>query len=114
MFVIPIPRLGINRLPNASQHPQTREIVILYMVCAQTPKQADRGRGGIELGELVLFDSLPVTGGRGIHRGALEHGGGNSVGERAINDVGVSRDPSDVRHAGKAVVWVHVEYVFHG
>ena len=84
------------------------------MVRAKTPQEPDSRRGAVELRDLVLLHALPVSRGRRVDRRGLEHGGRDAVGERSVNDVGVSCDPADVGHAGEAVVWVHVEYVFDG
>jgi hypothetical protein len=62
----------------------------------------------------VLLDGLPVARGGRIDGDALEDGGGDTVEEGFVDDVGVACDPADVSHAGKAVVGVDIEDVFDG
>ena len=84
------------------------------MVRAKTPQEPDSRRGAVELRDLVLLHALPVSRGGGVDRRGLEHGGSHAVGERSVDDVGVSRDLADVGHACETVVRVHVEYVLDG
>jgi hypothetical protein len=88
--------------------------VVLDVVRAKPTEEADGRRGGIELGNLVLVDGLPVAGGSGIDWSRLENGGGNAVTERPVDDVSVAGNPTDVSHASKAIVIVDVEDVFDG
>ena len=57
---------------------------------------ADRRRRGVEDRHAVALDDLPPDVLVGIVGRALEHHAGRSVGERAVDDVGVARDPTDV------------------
>jgi hypothetical protein len=84
------------------------------MVSAKPSQQSDRRRGRVKLRKLVFLYSLPVPRRGRVDGGTLEYGGGHTVGERAVDDVGVPCDPPDIGHAGKAVVGVDVEYVFYG
>ena len=47
-------------------------------------------------------------------RCALIHHLGDAVGERAVNDVGVTGDPADIRRAPVDVLVAHIEDVFAG
>lgn len=86
--------------------------MVLDEVLAETTEETDRGRGGVEVGELVLVDAVPVyelspsaTKRQGEHervrekrtsrcggvdRGGLEDRSGDSVRERSVDDVSVT------------------------
>ena len=87
MVVIPIPSLRVNRLANASKHAQAAQIMVLDVLFTQTAEEADGGRGGIELGQLVFLDGLPVARRCGIDGRGFEHGRRNTVCKRAVDDV---------------------------
>lgn len=61
----------------------------------------------------MLLNCLPVARCVWVDGGRLEDGCGDTVHQRAVNDVGVACDPSNVRHTGETVTLVHVEDVFH-
>jgi hypothetical protein len=86
----------------------------LHMMRTKPSQQSDRRRSRVKLGKFVFLYSLPIARRGGVHGSTLEYGGGYTVGERAVDDVGVPCDPTNVGHAGEAVVWVDVEYVFEG
>lgn len=54
---------------------------------AETAEETDGGGCGVELGEFVLLDGLPVAGGSGVDGSGFEDGGGDTVGKRAVDDV---------------------------
>ena len=89
VLVVPVPRLRIDGLTHTSEHSQTAEIVLLDMVGPKTTQQADGSGRGVELGDLILIDSLPVTRRGGINWGGLEDGCCHTVGERTVYDVAV-------------------------
>ena len=113
MLVVPIPCLGVDRLSDTAQDTKAAEVVVLDVVGAETTKQTDSSRRGVELRKLVLLDSLPVARRGWVYGGGLEHGGRDIVGKQAIDDVGVASDLADVGHARK-LVGVDIEDVFDG
>ena len=46
--------------------------------------------------DLMLVDNLPAAAAIGVGWHALKDQRGCAVGERAVNDVGVARDPADI------------------
>ena len=80
---------------------------------------ADGGGRGVELVDLELLADLPETGGRRVCGHAFEHHRGRTIEQRAIDDVAVSGDPTDVggapvdvaglvlKDVGKAVACIH-------
>lgn len=82
------------------------------MVLAQSAQETDGSGGGVELGDLVCLDDVPVARGRGVDRGALKYGGGDAVEERAVYNVTVAGNPANVGHAGKLVLGMNIKNVF--
>jgi hypothetical protein len=61
MFVVPVPGFGIDRLTDRAKDTETAEIVVFYVLSAESAKEANGNRSRIELGKLVLLDGLPVA-----------------------------------------------------
>jgi hypothetical protein len=61
--------------------------VVFDVVLAETAEEADGGGSGVEVGNLVLLDGLPVAGGGRVNWGRFEDGGGDAVEERSVDDV---------------------------
>jgi hypothetical protein len=74
-------------------------------------QRADRGGGGVELVDGMLFADLPEAARIGIGRHALEHQRRRAVRERAVDDVAVAGDPADIGGAPEDVALVVVERV---
>jgi hypothetical protein len=109
-----MPRLGVDGLTDRSKDPECAEIVALEMMFAQAAEETNGSRRGIELGDLVALNDIPVTRGGWVDRSALEHGRSDTVEERTVDDVGVSSNPANVGHAGEFVFWVDIEDIFDG
>ena len=110
-LVVPHPGLGVDRLADAAEQPQRREIVLLRQIVAPADEGADRRRRRVEDGDLVPLDDRPeavLLGGIGR---PFVHDGGGAVGERAVDDVAVPGDPADVGGAPVDVVLAQVEDV---
>lgn len=43
MLIVPVPRLGVDRLAHTAKHPQAAEVVVLDMVRTQPAEEADGG-----------------------------------------------------------------------
>jgi hypothetical protein len=87
MLVVPVPCLWINRLAHATEHSQAAQIILFDMVRPKSTQQADSSGRGVELGDLILIDSLPVARRAGIDGGGFEDGCCHAVGEGSVNDV---------------------------
>ena len=81
-------------------------------VVAGLDKGADGGGSGVEDGDLVALDHVPEASEVGVVGGAFIHDLGDAIGERAVDDVGVSGDPAHVGGAPVDIVVTHVEDVF--
>ena len=112
--VIPLPSFGIDRLADRAEQAQRRAACLLHRLLARAHQRADRGRSGIEDVDLMLVDDFPEAAHRRIVRDAFEHQGRRAVGERAVDDVAVARDPTDVGGAPVDVALVIVEDILVG
>lgn len=59
----------------------------LDVLVTQASKQADGGRRGVELGDAVLLDGLPVARGSRVDGRRLENGRRYTVRKGTINDI---------------------------
>ncbi len=93
----PTPGLRVDGLAHGAQHPDRREVVgVRDAVREPAHEGADQGGRGVVLRDAVAFDDLEVPARvRGV-RGAFEDHLGDAVGERAVDLVGVRRDPGEV------------------
>ena len=113
--MIPHPGLGVDRLADRAEEAQGLVLVLLGPGLAGGHEGPDRRGGGVELGDLVLGDGVPVASGVGIGRNPLEHDGGGAVARKGtVDDVAVSRDPADVGGTVEDVLLVVVEDVLEG
>lgn len=87
MIVVPLPSLGVDRFADTTQHSEGAEIVGLGVVFTETTEKTDGGRSRVELGDLVLLDSLPVTSRGRVNGGGFEDGGGDTIKKRSVDDV---------------------------
>ena len=107
--VIPAPDFGVDGLAHRPQDPQGGALVLLDPAIASLG-QGPEGRGGrVEDVHAQVVDDLPVAAGVRIQRRGLEDHRGGAVGQRAVDDVAVARDPADIRSAEVDVVRVVVE-----
>ncbi|SRR5258706_8094593 len=73
MLTVPLPGFWVDRFANRAEDTERGEIVPLNVLRAETTEQANRGRRAIEVGELVLGDSLPIAGWCRIDWSRFEH-----------------------------------------
>ena len=67
VVVQPVPGFGVDGLADGAEDAEGAEVVVLDVVLAETAEETDGGGCGVELGELVLLDGLPVAGGGGVN-----------------------------------------------
>lgn len=87
MFVVPVPSLGVDRLTDTAQYSDGAEVVGLDVMFTKTAEETDGSGSGVEVGNLVLLNGLPVAGWGGVNWGRFEDGGGNTVEKRPVDDV---------------------------
>ena len=109
VLAVPHPGLGVDRLPDRTEDPQRRQVVLRRELRALLHERADRGRRAVQDRDLVVLDDLPpAVPGRRVGRALVQHAG-RRVGERPVDDVAVAGDPADVRGAPVHVVRLEVE-----
>jgi hypothetical protein len=67
VLIVPVPGFGVNRFADGAKDTQTAEIMVLHVLSTESTKKANGSRSRIELGKLVLLDSLPITGWCGVN-----------------------------------------------
>jgi len=73
MLTVPLPGFWVDGFANRAEDSERGEVVPLDVFGAETTEQANRGRRAVEVGELVLGDSLPVAGWCRIDWSRFEH-----------------------------------------
>ena len=73
MLTVPLPGFWVDRFANRAEDAERGEIVPLDVLWAETTEQANGSRRAVEVGELVLGDSLPVAGWCRIDWRRFEH-----------------------------------------
>ena len=86
VFVVPVPSFGVDGFTDATKH-SGAEVVGLGVVLAETMEEMNSSGSGIELGDIMLLDDLPVTGWSRVDGGRLEDSGGDTVKEGLVDDV---------------------------
>src|SRR6266851_5761766 len=109
--MIPLPRFRIDRLADGAEQSKTLARGFLDRLIAALHQRADRGRRGVEDVDLVLVDDVPEPRIIRIIRHAFEHQRGRAVCQRAVENVAVAGDPTDVGGAPEDVAVVIVEHV---
>ena len=89
MFIIPVPRLRVDRFADGPEDADAAEIVVLDVLRTEPAEETDGGRRGVKVRELVLVHRLPITRGRGIHGRRFEEGRGDAVAQGSVDDVAV-------------------------
>ena len=109
--MIPVPRFRIDRLAHRSQQAQAGAAGFGHGCIALAHQGADRRGRGVKDIDLVLVDHLPEARTGGIIRHAFEHQGGGAIGQRAIENITVTGDPTDIGGAPIDIALVIIEHV---
>ena len=72
--VVPVPSLGVDRFTDGTHDANTGEVVAGDMCVSESTQQANGSRRGVELGDFVLCDALPIARGRRVDRRRFENG----------------------------------------
>jgi len=81
VFIVPMPRLGINGLADGSEDPQRRQVMILDMLRAQTTKKTNRSGCRVELRKFMLRNSFPIARRRRINWGRFKDAAKSAAGQ---------------------------------
>ena len=112
-FVVPFPSRRIDRLTDGSQNSQAAEIVFGRLILPHFVEQTDRGGGGVELIDLVLFDHLPCPSSIGEGHHSFEHYRRGTRRKRAVDDVRMSGDPAYIGGTPEGIIILHVKHPLH-
>mmetsp|Transcript_46697 Transcript_46697/g.78382 ORF Transcript_46697/g.78382 Transcript_46697/m.78382 type:complete len:367 (+) Transcript_46697:1067-2167(+) len=109
--MIPLPGLTVDGLPNTAENAEARQIVLCDGTIAKLHEGPDRRRGRVEDGALVLIAQVPAHPCVGVCGHSFEDDAGGAVEQRPKCNVGMARDPPDVRSAPEDVVLCEVKDV---
>ena len=104
-FVVPVPSFRVDWFPHCAKQLEAAQIAPIHKRPTFPHQCPDRSRRGVKLVNLVLFANLPKSAGIGIGWHAFEHQCCSTIGQRAIDDIAVSRNPA---HVGGAPIYVTV------
>src|SRR5207302_5660506 len=107
---VPLPDLGFDGLADGC-HVLEAVVVLSGLVRTVLAQRADRGGRGVENVYAELLGNAPGAARIRVRRHALVHDRRSGERERPVHDVGVSRDPADVRHAPIDILGMDVLYV---
>ena len=112
--VVPLPGFRVDGFTYGSHDAQAGAGGAFDGLLALGHQGADGGGCGIEDADLVLVHHLAhAVGGRVVGH-PFEHEGGGAIGERPVDQVGVTRDPAHVGGTPVDVLFVIVEHVLEG
>lgn len=114
IIVEPMPGFGVDGFSDGSKDTQGRQVVVLDVFFTHSSKESDCSWGSVELSGLPFIDKVPISRWSRVDWGGFEYSSGDSVQKRTVDDISMTSDPSDIRHAGELVVWVNVKDVFDG
>ncbi len=85
-----MPGFGIDGFSHATYDAERAQVGLFYMLLTQAAEEADCCRSSIEVGELMLVDSLPEARGGWVYWRGFEDGGGDTVCKRAVDKVAIN------------------------
>ncbi|MNE64858.1 hypothetical protein D3C80_1602960 [compost metagenome] len=112
--MIPAPGLGVDRLADRAQQAQGLAAGRLHRGVALAHQGAQGRGGGVEDVDLMLVHHLPEAADGGIVGHALEHQGRRRIGQGAVDDIGVARDPAHVGGAPEHLAGAVIEHQLMG
>lgn len=112
-LVVPLPDLSSDGLTDRAEDSEVLHLV-LDMLVASALEESQRGRGNVELCDLVLRADLPVSAEIRVCGSALEDHSGDTEDERSIDNVGVTGNPTDITATEEGIGVVDVEDVLAG
>src|SRR5271157_5478765 len=113
VVVVPLPHLGLDGLAHRG-HVLEAIVVLGGLVGPELPQPAN-GRGrGVEDVDVEPLGDAPGPPRVGVSRHALVNNTGRRQSQRPVDDVGVARDPTNVRHAPVHVLWMYVLDILGG
>ena len=88
--------------------------MLRYQLIAECVECANsRGRGKEQI-DLMFIDNFPKAAAIGVGWHAFKDKRGCAVGERAVNDVRVARDPADIGCTPPNLAFFVIKHIFEG
>jgi hypothetical protein len=112
VFMIPDPRLRIDRFTDSAEQAERGEVVLRGPFVSPFDEGTDSGGRGVENCDAVMGDDTPEAVWLRPVRSALIHESGCASGQRAIDDIAVAGNPADVSGAPEGVFLAEIENVF--
>src|SRR3712207_6504533 len=94
VLVVPLPRPRVDRLADAPEEPQGREVVLLEVLGSGLYERPDGGRGRVEDRDPVPLHDIPPAVAPRVVRRPFEHQRGRPVAQGPVDYVGVTSDPA--------------------
>ena len=113
-LLVPDPGFWVDRLPHRAQDSQGAHVVLVRHLPAALHEGPNCCRCCVKEGHLVLLNHLPKGAGLARAGSPLVHHRGGAIGEGAIHDVAVARNPAHIRGAPMDVVLADVENPLEG
>lgn len=98
VVVQPVPCLGVDGLADGADDTEGAEVCLLHVRLTETTEETDGSGSGVEVGDAVLVDGLPEARWGGVDGSRLEHGGGDTVSERTVDNVASSNGSIRLAH----------------
>ena len=107
LVVVPAPHLGLDRLADR-RHVLEAVVVLPWLLWTQLAQHADRRRRGVEDVDVQALGDPPGPAWVRVRGHALVHDARGPQRERAVDNVGMAGDPTDVSEAPVGVLRVDV------
>src|SRR5262249_21364229 len=108
-FAVPHPGFGIDGLTNGAEQAQAGQLVLLRPFISPFDKGSNRRGCRVKDIYLVAIDDAPETVGLGIVGRTFIHQAGSAILQGSVDDVAVTRNPTDVGCAPVGVFLLQVE-----
>ena len=111
-FMIPVPRLLIDRLTYRANHAKGRQIVALRILITGGHQGPDGSGGRVKNIHFVFFADLPKSGWIRECRDAFKHERSGTIQQRSIEDITMAGNPSDIRRTPINITRSVLKYIF--
>ena len=110
--IIPVPSFWVDRFTHRAKQFQIAQVMFFNPFRASSHESTDRSWCSIELVHLVLGAGFPEAASIGVGGHAFKHDCRAAIGQGAINDIAVARDPAHVCGTPEHITVVIIERIF--
>ena len=114
LLPVPLPRFRVNWLAHGTENAQRRTVGAFDRFIAFRHQRANRRGRGIENIDLMLVHHLRHTGRRRPVRYAFKHQRGRAAGQRAVQQITVSGNPTHISGAPVDIARMIIKDIFKG